>query len=309
MISKMTCVTFLAALLLGAIAGCASSPAKSGTAFPTREAAMTALADLIGSGDVARADALLGEGAVEMLSSGDPVADREDALKVKALIGQKVDFREEGDLTFALVGESAWPFTIPLVRDPVGWRFDVEAGREELLTRRIGRNELVTIAALHELVDAQREYAATGRDGRPPCYAAKLWSTPGRHDGLYWETAAGEPQSPMGPFVADAAEEGYARGEEGPKPFHGYRFRLLTGQGAAASGGAKGYLGADGLLTGGFAVVAWPATYGNSGIQTFLVNHLGIVFERDFGEETAAEVAALNAYDPDREWTPTVVRE
>ncbi|MCU0725767.1 MAG: DUF2950 domain-containing protein [Planctomycetes bacterium] len=293
-------------LVLVIAAGCATAP--SGTAYPTREAAVTALADLIGSGDPARADALLGAGAVEMLSSGDPIADRSDAARVQALIREKVSFNEEGDLSFALIGESGWPFTIPLRLHPDGWRFDVEAGREELLTRRIGRNELVAIATLHAIVDAQREYAAVGRDGKPRCFAGTMWSQPGRHDGLYWETAPGEPESPMGPLVADATAEGYARSEEGPKPYHGYHFRLLDGQGASAPGGARSYRDASGLLSGGFAVVAWPATWGRSGIQTFLVNHLGIIFEQDFGEETPEVAAAIRTFDPTRDWSPTDTR-
>jgi hypothetical protein len=297
----------LLAVLVCVAAGCATTP--SHTSFTTREEAMTALADLLGLGDQVRADALLGAGAFEMLSSGDPVADREDALKVKAMIREKVEFDEDGDLSFALIGADAWPFTVPLRSYDDGFRFDLEAGKEELLTRRIGRNELVTIAALHELVDAQREYAAVGRDGKPPCYAAKLWSSEGLHDGLYWETAEGEAESPMGPFVAEAAEEGYEQSEDGPKPYHGYRYRLLTAQGAGAPGGAKSYLDAGGLLTGGFAVLAWPATYGNSGLQTFIVNQQGIVFEQDLGEGTEEAVAAIEVYDPDSSWEPVVETE
>ncbi|MCU0726922.1 MAG: DUF2950 domain-containing protein [Planctomycetes bacterium] len=273
--------------------------------FATPEEAMAALADLIGQDDSARVDAVLGEGAYELLSSGDPVIDREDAGKVKEMILEGVDFADEDGQSIAYIGGSGWPFPIPLVQDEGGWRFDLEAGHEEILTRRIGRNELVAVATMRALAEAQHEYAAVGRDGKPPCFAAKLWSEPGLHDGLYWETAEGEPESPMGPLVAEATEEGYTRQSGGPVPYHGYCFRLLTGQGAHAPGGAKDYLDGDGLLTKGFAVVAWPATYGNSGIMTFLVNQQGIVFERDLGEDTPAIVKEMKAYDPGADWYPS----
>jgi len=204
----------------------------------------------------------------------------------------------------ALLGEAAWEFPIPLVAVGNGWRFDVEAGREEITNRRVGRNELSTIATLREMVDAQREYAAEGRDGHPPAFASRLLSTPGRHDGLYWPVAEGEPESPLGEFVAAAAEEGYRSGEA-PIPYHGYHYRLLTAQGACAPGGPRDYLDAEGLLTGGFAVIAWPATYGSSGVMTFQVNRQGIVFQKDLGPGTRDAVAAIRAYDPDGSWTPT----
>ncbi len=285
------------------VAACATTGPQN--RYPTREEAIKDLADVIGTGDFVRADAILGEGAVEMLSSGDPVADKEDAAKVKAMILEGVEFDEEDGRSIAYIGEDGWPFPIPLVQDDAGWRFDVEAGREEILTRRIGRNEIVALATMRAFVEAQKEYAAVGRDGKPPCYAAKLWSEPGLHDGLYWETAEGEPESPMGPLVADAAEEGYTRQSGGPAPYHGYCFRLLTGQGDHAPGGAKSYLDDKGLLTKGFAIVAWPATWGNSGLTTFIVNHQGIVFERDFGDDTPETVAEMKAYDPDSEWDPS----
>jgi hypothetical protein len=160
------------------------------------------------------------------------------------------------------------------------------------------------MATLHALVDAQREYASAPRDGKPTSYAQKLVSDEGKHDGLYWPVKEGEPESPLGPELAAAAAEGYRRSTDGPVPFHGYKYRLLTAQGAAAPGGAKNYVDAKGLLTGGFAMIAWPAKYGNSGVMTFLVNHRGIVFQRDLGAETEEAAAKITSYDPDTSWSP-----
>jgi hypothetical protein len=186
------------------------------------------------------------------------------------------------------------------------WRFDVEAGREELLNRRIGRNEITTLAVLHAYVDAQREYFAAGRDGNPPAYAQKLWSDEGKHDGLYWPSAAGEPESPVGEFVAKAAGEGYRRGTDpAPDPYHGYYYRILKAQGKSAPGGEKSYLDEKGLMTKGFAAIAWPAVYGQGGVMTFIVNQQGIVFQKDLGEETEKAAAAITAFNPDEGWDPT----
>jgi hypothetical protein len=191
------------------------------------------------------------------------------------------------------------------VRDGGGWRFDVEAGIEEIANRRIGRNELSTLATLHAYVDAQREYASEGHDGEPPVFARKLFSSEGKHDGLYWPTAAGEPESPMGPLVAEAASAGYEHTEDRAQAFHGYYFRLLLEQGARAPGGAKSYVDAKGRMTAGFALIAWPAKHGMSGVMTFVVGPQGIVYQKDLGEDTEAAVAKLNSFDPDESWDPT----
>ena len=182
------------------------------------------------------------------------------------------------------MGEGDWPFPIPLVHDAQGWYFDTAAGKEEIYNRRIGRNELSTIDTLRTYVDAQDEYNDEDRNGDGlKEYARHLMSTAGTHDGLYWPTAEGEPESPMGPLVADAVAEGYKPGEGGGgKPYHGYIFRALTSQGANAPGGVKDYL-VDGHLTGGFALLAYPAEYGNSGIMSFQVNQSGIVYQSDLG--------------------------
>jgi hypothetical protein len=169
----------------------------------------------------------------------------------------------------------------------------------------VGRNELSTLATLHALVVAQREYAAERRDGNPPAYAQHLLSSEGRHDGLYWPVGEDERQSPMGPLLAQATAEGYRAGAAELVPYHGYFYRLLTAQGASAPGGARSYLDDEGRLTRGFAFMAWPANWGNSGVMTFLVNQQGIVFQKDLGERTGELVDAVQSYDPDLTWEPT----
>lgn len=288
--------------LLGA--GCASS----GTAtFATPEEAVQRLVEA--ADDEAAAEDLLGPGGFELLRSGDEVADQADLAAVVALVREGLAFEDlDQNAKLALLGHERWELPIPLVRDDGGWRFDVEAGREEILNRRVGRNELSTIATLHALVEAQHEYARAQRDdlpvGEAPAFARRLLSSPGERDGLYWPVEEGEEPSPLGPLVAEAAEEGYGEGKTRPTPYHGYFYRLLTEQGAHAPGGARDYVDAQGRLTGGFAVVAWPATHDNSGVMTFLVDQRGIVFQKDLGEETAEAVARIRAYDPDPSWSP-----
>lgn len=306
------CALLVAACADGEPSGDASGAAEQvvdatvQVAYSSPEEAVQALEAQIGTGDRAGAERLFGADGIDLLLSGDEVQDRQAFDRVKAEIRERVAFEDgEDGSKVALFGNEGWPFPVPLVRGADGWMFDVEAGWEEIENRRVGRNELLTIDTLHELVDAQREYAAVGRDGNPKAFAQKLFSTEGKHDGLYWQVAEGETPSPFAAEIAEAAAEGYRRSEDGPKPFHGYRYRLLTAQGPSAPGGAKSYLDARGLLTGGFAAVAWPAKYGNSGVKTFLVSHQGIVFERDLGDDTESLVAAITTYDPGEDWHPT----
>jgi hypothetical protein len=279
--------------------------ASSGSAtFATPELAVHRLVDAAEDRDAA--DALLGPGGFELLRSGDDVADKQDFESVVAKVREKLVFEDVGaGRKVALLGDDGWELPIPLVSGGDGWRFDVEAGREEVMNRRVGRNELSTIETLRAVVVGQREYASEERDGNPASFARRLVSTAGQHDGLYWPAGEGEEESPLGPLVAEAAAEGYGSEQDGPVPYHGYYFRMLTAQGPAAPGGARSYLDADGRATRGFAVLAWPATYGNSGVMSFVVNQQGIVFERDLGPETAAAAEAIQAYDPDGNWTPT----
>jgi hypothetical protein len=294
---------FLIALALGAGTACKSTAPAS---FATPEAALYELADTIGTHDQARAERLLGADGPELLESGDEVSDMEDALRVQQYIREKIAFEEKDpDTRIALLGKDGWPFPIPLVRDDGTWRFDVESGVEEVANRRVGRNELSTLATLHAYVDAQREYASEKHDGQPRAFARAIFSSEGKHDGLYWPTAEGEPESPLGPLVADAAEAGYKHKEDaGPQPFHGYYYRVLLEQGAHAPGGAKAFVDKNGQMTGGFALLAWPSKYGNSGVMTFQVNQQGIVYQRDLGAETDTEVEKIHAFDPDTGWDP-----
>ena len=280
--------------------GCASTTRTKSFASP--EEAVHQL--VVAAENETSAEELLGPKGFSLLRSGDDVADRADLEAVAALVRERLAFEDlEDGRKLALLGNEGWELPIPLVSDESGWRFDVEAGREEVLNRRVGRNELSTIATLRELVAAQREYATVGRDGNPPAFAQRLLSSDGKQDGLYWPVADGETPSPLGPLVAEASEEGYRRGQA--NPYHGYVYRLLTAQGESAPGGARSYVDEQGRLTRGFAVVAWPATYDNSGVMTFLVNQQGIVFQKDLGKDTERAVARIQAYDPDTSWTPT----
>lgn len=284
-------------------AGCAAAPAAT---FESPEEAVRTLVQA--AEDEAVAEELLGAGGFELLRSGDAVADRADLEAVVALIGEGLAFEDAGESRkVALLGNDGWELPIPLVVEDGRWRFDVEAGREEILNRRVGRNELSTIATLRAIVEAQSEYSAAGHGGEAGVYAARIMSAAGSRDGLYWPAAAGEPESPLGPLVAQASAEGYGRaGEtEGPVPYHGYHYRLLTEQGEHAPGGARSYLDEQGRLTRGFGVIAWPATYGSSGVMTFLVDRLGIVFEKDLGPSTAGAAVEIPSFDPDTSWAPS----
>jgi hypothetical protein len=293
--------------LVGAVAvaallttGCAKP--KPGT-YATPEEAVAAFSTLIGTKDNPRTDEVFGTGASDMFHSGDADEDQRMADVVKKLVGEKVAFQDVDDQTkVALFGDKAWPFPIPLVKDGDRWRFDTAAGREELLNRRIGYYELSTLDSLHAYVDAQREYAGTSHDGKPLTFAQRFRSSEGQHDGLYWAVATGEAPSPLGEVLADAATRSQ---ENEPRPYHGYNYRILTAQGAAAPGGAKSYLDAAGNLTGGFAAIAWPAKYGNSGVMTFVISDRGIAYQKDLGPQTGDLAPKIASFDPDTSWEPT----
>jgi hypothetical protein len=293
---------FAGAVILAALTAC--SPAPPGT-YSTPEKAVEALGELAGSGDMKKVEEMFGAEGLELFQSGDAVADREDALRVKAMIAEKVAFQDlDVSTKAAVLGKDEWWFPLPLVLEDGRWRFDVAGGRDELLNRRIGRNELLVLASLHAYVDAQREYLAGGWAGKPPAYARRFRSSDGARDGLYWPIAEGEPESPLGPLFAEAARSRQAE-EPGRQPFHGYYYRIIEAQGPHAPGGARSYLDDKDRLSRGFAAIAWPAKHGNSGIMTFQVNQQGIVFQQDLGPETETVVAAIDAYDPDDSWIPT----
>lgn len=301
-------LVLLATGLLG-LAGCAKKETPVAAAgFNTPEEAAAAFVAAVQKGDPTGIAQLLGPGTDDLISSGDPVADQADRDWFVAAYNAKHSLEPDGDDKRVLsVGDDAWPMPIPIVKQDGKWVLDGAAGADELVYRRVGRNEIGAIEVCRGFVSAQLEYASAGRDGDPAgIYALKLMSDEGLHNGLYWPVAEGEPESPAGPFVASAAAEGYRHADgEARKPYHGYYFRMLYKQGPNANGGAKEYF-KDGLLTEGFALVAWPADYGASGVMTFIVNQDGVVFQQDLGEDTASAVEAMQAFDPDRPWTAIV---
>jgi hypothetical protein len=295
-----------AALLLGLaiVTGCAKQKAPEATGvFNTPEEAVAAFVAKLEQNDIAGLTALLGPDSEELFVSGDAVQDAGDRAEFLAAYKARHSFADEGaDRKILVVGENDWQMPIPLVKADGGWRLDGAAGVDELIYRRVGANELGAIAVSRGFVDAQIEYASEGRDGDPAgIYALKLVSDAGLHNGLYWESGEGEAESPAGPFVAAAAAEGYRRVEGERRPYHGYYYRMLYAQGPNANGGARDYF-KDGLLTEGFALVAWPAEYGSSGVMTFVVNADGVVFQKDLGEDTATAVEAIQSFDPDSSW-------
>ena len=280
----------------------AAAPQRS---FASADEAASALAQAVKAHDRPAILAILGAGSEKWITSGDKVADRALGERFVAAYEQKHTIAADGDAHATLtLGADDWPFAFPIVKSEQGWRFDTEAGKSELLARRIGENELAAINVMLAIVDAERDYASEDRnkDGVRE-YARKFASSPGRKDGLYWPTSTGEPPSPLGALVTRAAGEGYKKGE-GPRPYHGYYFRMLKGQGANAKGGAMDYV-VKGRMIGGFAAIAYPAQYGNSGVMTFIVNHDGVVYQKDLGPQTAAKARAITRFDPGEGWTAT----
>ena len=270
--------------------------------FNSPEEAVSAFVQALEANDLGAANAILGPDAEDLLDSGDPVQDASDRADFVAAYKAKNALLAEGDDSRTLViGEDDWPFPIPVRQAGSKWAFDGEAGADELVYRRVGANELGAIAVMRGFVDAQEEYASVGHDGDPPgIYALKLISDEGSQNGLFWPTGEGEEPSPAGVFVAAAAAEGY-RASAGT-PYHGYYYRMLYKQGPNANGGEREYF-KDGLLTAGFALVAWPADHQVSGVMTFIVNQDGVVFQKDLGEDTAAAVELIQSFDPDSSWT------
>ena len=288
-----------------------SATATTARLFPSPEAAVQALADALREESRTKILAIFGAGAKAWLSSGDPVADRDDWRHFLAEYDAEHTISRAADgRAFLIVGASGLVFPAPLMRRGKGWVFDEAAGREEVINRRVGRNELDTIQTLLAVVDAQREYAAEDADGNGYSdYARRFIASEGRRDGLYWPVAEGQPPSPLGPLVGAAAREGYGKTPNagqasGQGAYHGYRYRILTAQGKSAPGGAYDYLVGDKLL-GGFAVLAYPAKYGMSGVMSFMVNHEGVVFEKDLGPETASIAARLKRFEPGPGWKPS----
>jgi hypothetical protein len=270
--------------------------------FPSTAAAAKALIEAAQKDDINALESILGSDAKEVISSGDPVADNNarDTLVAKYNEMHRVAYDDHGRVIL-YIGADNWPFPIPMVKEGDRWAFDTESGKEELLYRRIGQNELYTIDVLRDLADAQREYASEGRDGDVKQFAQKIQGDSGKHDGLYWPVAVGEPESPIGPLIADATEEGYKTRAGTPIPFHGYYYRVLTRQGKNAPGGAMDYID-RGKMTKGFAFLAYPAVYRASGVMTFMINQDGVVVQKDLGPETPKLAKEISEFNPDKTW-------
>ena len=296
-----------AGIAFGVLGGCGrGEPESSGQrGFDTPDAAATTLVAALEHNDTAELARVLGPGTKNLISSGDDVADHNNRAAFIARYRTRHVWVAGGPNDLVLqIGPDAWPMPIPLVREHGRWRFDGAAGASELVSRRIGENELRTLDVMRGFGVAQVEYAATGHDGvAAGVFARKLRSDAGKRNGLYWEPGSGEEASPAGPLLAAATAEGYAGAARKQAPYHGYLFRLLLAQGPHASGGVRDYL-QDGELTRGFGLLAWPVSYGESGVMTFMVNQDGVVWQRDFGSETTRLAGQILQFDPDTAWTP-----
>jgi hypothetical protein len=269
--------------------------------FKSPEEAVTALVEAVKGNDTKGLMAIFGPAGKELIFSGDTVADKVGRERfITAYEGQHKLVNEGDAKVILVVGKEEWPLPIPLVKQGEIWLFNTKEGKEEILNRRIGKNELNAIKVCLAYVDAQREYATKDRDGdKVREYAQQFNSTPGKKNGLYWQAKEGEEQSPMGPLMAKAAKEGYAGIVH--TPYHGYYYRILKVQGTHAPGGAYSYV-INRKMMGGFALVAYPAEFGNSGIMTFIVNQDGVVYQKDLGKETEKIATAMTKYDPDETW-------
>ena len=298
------CLSF--SILFGQLVDAAPKDRKT---FASPEEAAQAIFEAAKQEDAKGLSALFGPEGKDLISTGDKVADKGERVRFVKDYEEKTQLvRETENRAILVVGKEEWPFPIPIVKVDETWHFDVKAGKEELLNRRIGRNELNAIQACLAYVDAQREYALRSQEkGGLMQYAQKFRSAEGKKDGLYWVTKEGEESSPLGPLMAKAVEQGYSGKIVGkiagdkPAPYLGYFYKILKKQGPNAAGGAYDYM-VKGKMIGGFALVAHPAAYGVSGIMTFVVNHEGVVCQKDLGKETGKIVGAMNRFDPDKSW-------
>jgi hypothetical protein len=293
-------------LLITFSAACHKSDKPSIKAFALPDDAGNGLLEAAKSGDQNAVLAIFGPDSKEIVLSGDAVQDKNTLDVFVTAYGVMHRWRKMPDgAQILLVGADNFPFPIPLKKNPAGqWFFDTAAGKDEILARRIGRNELAVIDICGALADAQAEYFSQPHDdGGARQYALKFISDTGKQNGLYWESPAGQPKSPLGPLAAFATDEGYSIKPESRAPFHGYNFRMLKRQGSHAQGGAKEYV-VDGKMAGGFAFVAYPAEYGNSGVMTFIINQDRVLLQKDLGKTTAETAAAMTEFDPDDGWTP-----
>src|SRR5271167_1652964 len=296
---------FMVLLLTMALAACNKSQGPSAKTFASPDDAGNGLLQAAKSGDLNAVLAVFGPDSKEIIFSGDAVQDKTTVDAFVAAYGVMHRWRKlADDAQILIIGADNFAFPIPLEKNAAGqWYFDVAAGKKEILARRIGRNELSVIDVCGALADAEAEYFSQRlADGKTNQYAVKFISDSGKKNGLYWDSPEGQPKSPLGPLVAFATNEGYKAKPDAHTPFHGYFFHMLTGQGSQAPGGAKDYV-VDGKMVKGFAFVAYPAEYGNSGIMTFIISQDGILLQKDLGKTTAETAAAMTKFDPDPTWT------
>jgi hypothetical protein len=287
------------AILFGGVCNKALAQAK----FATPEDAAAALYQALKAENPEKMQAIFGREWMEAAASGDPVSDQHDREVGALAMEQSWSWAPHGENTKELIiGDEQWPFPVPLVKIGNEWQFDSETGKEEVLARRIGRNELRIIDVCRAYVGMQREYASQPHDGKPAgLFAQRFLSSPDRQDGLYWQKKPGERRSPLGDLVAKATAEGYDLNKSASTPFWGYHIRILTAQGPAAPGGKKSYV-MNGDMSGGFALLAYPDKYTSSGVMTFVVGPDGVVYEKDFGKDTDSQAASLAEYNPDESW-------
>jgi len=303
-------VLILSFVVCAAVLFAGSTPLMAATSqklFSSPEDALKGLAEAVKTKNKAALDPIFGPAYKELLS-GDAVQDAAESEEFAKHMAEKAGFMKESDSRMVLlIGKENWPFPIPLIKKGGQWSFDTEAGREEILNRRIGEDELTAILVCRSYVKAQREYAVKDWDNDGVvAYAQKLRSEPGKKDGLFWKRVQGEPVSPLGELIAQARMEGYKKEKsvfkEEQTPFHGYNFKILMKQGENAPGGKYDYI-INGNMVGGFALVAFPSNWGKSGIMTFIVNQRGTVYQKNLGKDTLKIVQNMDQYDPDATWT------
>jgi len=299
-------IRFLLLALIFPLAACSKSDKPSYRVFASPDDAGSGLLEAAKSGDQKAVLAIFGPESKEIILSGDAVQDKAAVDAFVTAYGVMHRWRKmPDDAQVLLIGADNFAFPIPLKKNGAGqWFFAVAAGKDEILARRIGRNELAVIDICGALADAEAEYFSQRHEGAKQ-YAAKFISDSGKQNGLYWDSPEGQPKSPLGPLVAFATTEGYSAKPNSHMPFHGYYFHILSRQGSHAQGGAKDYV-IDGKLVGGFAFVAYPAEYRNSGVMTFIINQDGVLLQKDFGKTTTETATAMTEFDPDDTWSPAV---
>jgi hypothetical protein len=305
----MLACAHVCAVLVAAFPGTTGAQADRPRAFATPEEAIRSLVEAAKQGNFDMMLAIFGPDGKELAAASDPATARMNLKVFTVAAAERMRLDDAGPNRKTLViGNENWPFPVPLVKAADGWRFDTAAGKEEILARRVGRNELAVIETCRAYVTAQKRYALQGHDGKPAgLFAMTFTSDPGKENGLYWPAARGQKLSPLGELVAQAAEQGRqvdTSGKRQPSPFQGYYFKILTAQGPSAAGGARNYV-VDGVMSGGFALVAWPAQYAVTGVMTFVVNQDGIVLEKDLGSESNAIAEKMITYSPDKSWQPS----